>query len=396
MRLLQVIRSLHPAQGGTVESLKQLSVAVEAMGHAVEVLSLDDPAADWLRDFPVVLHALGPARGGYGHTPRLVPWLKTHAGDYDAVLVNGLWQYHSYGVYRALAGTATPYFVYPHGMLDPWFKRQYPLKHMKKWLYWPWGEYRVLRDAHAVLFTGREEAIKARQSFWLSRWREAVVSLGISPPPGDPTCQREAFFERYPALRDKPLLLFLGRIHEKKGCDLVIDGFAARAARAGKLHLVMAGPDASGWRQTLEKRARDLGVAERITWTGMLTGDLKWGALHAADAFILPSHQENFGVVVAEALACGCPVLISDRIDIWREVESERAGLVAEDSMDGVCRLLDGWLGLNEGEKRAMRAAARACFAKRFEIRQAAQSLLDALYAHGVKSEYRLMRQTGT
>lgn len=396
MRLLQVINSVHPAQGGTIESLKQLSLALEDRGHAVEVLSLDDPDADWLHGFPLALHALGPARGGYAYTPRVVPWLQARAGDYDAVLVNGLWQYQSYAVHRALAGGATPYFVYPHGMLDPWFKHRYPLKHMKKWLYWPWGEYRVLRDAHAVLFTGREEAVKARRSFWLSRWQEEVVSLGVSPPPGDPACQRQAFFERHPALRNRPFLLFLGRIHEKKGCDLLIEGFAACAARARNLHLVMVGPDARGWRPILEKRAGELGVSGRISWTGMLTGDLKWGALHAADAFILPSHQENFGVVVAEALACACPVLISNRIDIWREVEGDRAGLVAEDSVDGVCRLIDGWLGLKEEEKKAMRANALSCFAKRFEIGQAAQRLLDVLHAHGIKSEYRLLRQTGT
>ena len=81
---------------------------------------------------------------------------------FDAVIINGLWQYHSFGAWRALRGTATPYYVFPHGMLDPWFKRSFPLKHLKKWLYWPWAEYRVLRDARAVIFTCEAESSSRR------------------------------------------------------------------------------------------------------------------------------------------------------------------------------------------------------------------------------------------
>ena len=102
--------------------------------------------------------------------------------QFDAVIVHGLWQYSSFGVWRALAGTDTPYFVFPHGMLDPWFKRTYPAKHFKKLLYWPWAEYRVLRDAAAVLFTSEEERRLARESFALYRAREVVVNYGTAAP----------------------------------------------------------------------------------------------------------------------------------------------------------------------------------------------------------------------
>src|SRR6202030_4246906 len=96
-----------------------------------------------------------------------------------------------------------PYYVFTHGMLDPWFKKAYPLKHLKKLLYWPWAEYRVLRDAKAVLFTSEEERILARRSFALYRVRERVVAYGTAAPPGNSEQLRTQFLAQHPELRDR-------------------------------------------------------------------------------------------------------------------------------------------------------------------------------------------------
>jgi glycosyltransferase involved in cell wall biosynthesis len=268
-------------------------------------------------------------------------------------------------------------------MLDPWFKRAYPLKHLKKWLYWPWGEYRVLRKAAAVCFTCEEERRLARESFWLYRCRERVVAYGTAAPSGPPELQRRTFFERFPETRGKRLVLFLGRIHPKKACDLLIQAFAHARKLAGvsswPLHLVMAGPDSTGWSAQLKALAASLGLSENITWTGMLTGDIKLGALRSADVFVLPSHQENFGIAVAEALACGVPVLISNKVNIWREVQRDGAGLVEPDDLRGTMRLLKGWYSLKSDEQMAFRTSALKCFDARFEIHRAAENLLEVL-----------------
>jgi glycosyltransferase involved in cell wall biosynthesis len=380
MKILRSIHTVNPALGGPIESVMQSSSVLARRGHDVEIISLDAPNDQWVRECPVKVHALGPGRGSYGYAPRFTRWIRERHAMYDAVIVQGIWQYSSFGVWRALRGTATPYFVFPHGMLDPWFKRTYPAKHLKKLLYWPWGEYRVLRDAAAVLFTSDQERRLARESFSLYRCNEVVVNYGTAAPEIDLASARADFFKSFPQLRGKRLLLFLGRLHEKKGCELLLEAFAAVRRSSGgdpSLHLVMAGPSAD--QKYLEHLKRLVAENSAVTFTGMLTGSSKWGALTAADAFILPSHQENFGIAVVEALACRTPILISKEVNIWREIDADQAGYAEDDDLAGTTRLIERWLATPPELRAAMRENAKKCFTRHFEINRATDSLLEAL-----------------
>ena len=374
-----MIGTLDPAYGGPVEVSRHINNTLCRLGHGVEVVTLDGMDAPWIAGFPGVVYTLGPSMGKYRYNRRLIPWLKAHSRNYDAVLVDGIWQFQSFGTWLGTRRNSPPYFVFIHGALDPWFNRAYPLKHIKKWLYWPWAEYRVLRDAQAVLFACDAERILARKSFWLYQINEAIIDFGIPDPGGNPHGQHEEFFRSYPSTRNKRLLLFLSRIHPKKGCDLLIEAFAKVAGRDPALHLVMAGPDQEGWQQKLVDLSKARGVENRITWTGMLTGDKKWGAFHAAEVFVLPSHSENFGIVVAEALACRLPVLITEKVNIWREIVQDGAGFAEPDTLDGTVALLERWLGLSADESHQMRSRARTCFEDRFEIQHAAQKLVSVI-----------------
>jgi glycosyltransferase involved in cell wall biosynthesis len=374
MKLLHVIASIRAAGGGPTEAVRSLSAVHLRDGHSAEVLSLDDPADAEIRSFPLPVHALGPARSHYGFTRGCVPWLRQNRRRYDAVIVHGLWQYHSFATWRALHATDTPYYVFPHGMLDPWFKRTYPWKHLKKWLYWPWADYRVLRDARAVLFTCEQEKLLAPRSFTLYRARAIITGLGTTTPP--PGTDASLFLDRYPELRGKRLLLFMGRLHPKKGCDLLLEAYAATLAKDSAWRLVYAGPDALNTQQALTARAARLGIADCVVWTGMLRDSMKWSALAAAEVFALPSHQENFGIAVAESLACNVPVLISQEVNIWREIEAAHAGLVAPDTVEGTTSLLRQWQELPEAERSIMRGNAQQCFREHFNIEQSANRLL--------------------
>jgi len=394
VKILHIIHSVNPAVGGPIEGIKQLSRAKASLGWKIEVACLDNPDAPWLKDFPLKVHAMGPSYLSYGYSPRFVPWLREHCREYSFVVVNGIWQYGSFAAWRVLRDANVPYFVFTHGMLDPWFKKNYPLKHLKKWLYWPWAEYRVLRDATAVLFTCIEEKILARRSFWLYRCNEAVVNYGTAGWRGDADAQRQCFLDKFPELKGKRLFLFLGRIHEKKGGDLLIEAFHRIVSEQPEkeVQLVMAGPADNAFGRNIQKMAQNLGIEHRVTWTGMLSGDEKWGAFQASEVFVLPSHQENFGISVAEALSASLPVLISNKVNIWREIEQENAGLVANDDLAGTYHLLKRWLDLDAGERAEKRDAAHACFVKNFEITSAAQSLIkvysDSLANKGLKVDW--------
>jgi glycosyltransferase involved in cell wall biosynthesis len=389
VKILQMVQTLDPSTGGVAQAVVSLSRALVRLGHDVEIVALDESNTPWLpqlvaavadrgpapatTDLPV--HALGYGLTSYRYSKNLLPWLRQYGGNYDRVIVHGIWQYLSFAARRRYAGTNTPYYVFPHGMLDPWFKRTFPLKHLKKWLYWPWADYRVLRDARAVIFTSEEERREARKSFWLYRARETISPLGVAAPASRNAASENVFLARFPELRNTPFLLFLGRLHPKKGCDLLIDAFA-RIANTD-LALVLAGPDQIGWEKELRARAASLG--HRIVFPGMLEGEIKRDAFAAAGAFILPSHQENFGISVAEALSFGLPVLISNRVNIWREIDSDRAGYVENDDLPGTIRLIERWQKTNATERIAMRENARHCFQSRFEIAKAAASLVRVL-----------------
>ena len=262
-------------------------------------------------------------------------------------------------------------------MLDPWFKEMFPLKHLKKWLYWPWAEYRVLRDAAAVIFTSEEERLQARKSFWLYRCREKVSPLGVEAPTFSPNTKAE-FLSRYPQLENARNFLFLGRLHPKKGCDILLDSFA-RLRSNESISLILAGPDQIGWESELRRQVARLNFTNSVVFTGMLQGAMKQGALASADAFVLPSHQENFGISVVEALAAGVPVLISNLVNIWREIDADCAGYVESDDLAGTTRLLQRWIETPPAERETTRQNAVRCFQQRFEINRAVDSLLQIL-----------------
>ncbi|HEY4379388.1 MAG TPA: glycosyltransferase [Acidobacteriaceae bacterium] len=377
MRILHFIASVDSATGGPVEGLKQRCAIYKTGGHEVEIASLDSPEFVLTSNFPAKVVGLGPGRGVYGYSPHAVRWLKANVNRFDVVFVNGVWNYNTLAAHRALAGTDIPWAIFTHGMLDPYFKKQYPLKHLKKVLYWHTMLGKAFRDATAVLFTCEEEKILARQSFARYKVREAVVPYGTFGPNCDTALASEEFLARCPELRGKRLAICLGRIHPKKGTDILIESFAGTLASDPAWHLVIAGPDKTGWRKDLEALATRLGVANRITWTGSLAGTLKWGAFSASEVFVLPSHQENFGIVVAEAMACGLPVIVSNKVNIWREIANYNAGLVGEDTIEGTKSLLLQWSALSPEEIAAFRSRSKKCFEEMFDFNRTSQLVLD-------------------
>jgi len=371
MRILHIVGSINPAAGGPTEAIRMI-IRYRPPGYEAEVVTLDSPDAPFLQEFPFAVYALGNKRKSW-YSPRLIPWLIKNRDRFDGVIVHGLWEFTGLAALLAVAGHK-PYLVFTHGMLDPYFKRRYPLKHVKKWIYWILAQYWILRASSRVMFTTELERDLATESFWLWNWNPMVVSYGADPQMPDIDSLVPAFYDRCPELNvedaDRSYLLFLSRIHPKKGCDLLLQAFATVAPAHPKLHLIMAGPDATGMRNDLQSIVDDAGLADRVHWPGMLKGDAKWGAFAVSDAFVLPSHQENFGIAVAEALACGRPVLISDQVNIAPEIEADGCGIVDHDTLEGTTHLLERWLALTPQERQAMQEQTKITFARRYDMRR--------------------------
>jgi glycosyltransferase involved in cell wall biosynthesis len=389
MKLLRVIASVDPATGGPVSGLRAVTPELTHLGHETEFLTVDAPTDGFLQSWVGRVHAMGPVHNRYAYSPRVRPWLEKNLGRYDAVVVHGLWQ----DLGRIIRSTCQqcegpPYFVFPHGMLDPSLRKTYPFRHVKKWLYWQCIERRVLRDARAVFFTCEEERRVAQTSFPRYKCAEEVVTYGAAVPNPGGVGFAPAWRTRCPAAAGRRFWLFLGRVHSKKGVDLLMRAYAkvrqttAEAARPSFPDLVIAGPclDAN-YLESLKKIAEVEAVTPFVHWAGMLTGDAKWGAFQCAEAFVLPSHQENFGIAVVEALACGKPVLISDRVNIWRELADDGAAFVEQDDAPGVERLLQRWQALSPNDRQTMAVAAEQSFKKRFEITHAAETFATQLAA---------------
>lgn len=391
MKILHVIGSVDRRGGGTTDHVYSTARVWSRLGHQCEILCLDSPGAAAVleSDFPTValgnsgcLHdffvrALPITR--YGYTSKLTKWLRANAKNYDAIVLNGLWNYTSVGCWRVLRGSRIPYYICPHGMLDPWLKRAAPFHHWVKVLFWHLLESKVARDASGFFFACEEERRLAQYFLRGSTCPEYVIPYGAQDIQGNREKQKAAFVAKFPKLRDRKLILFLSRIHPKKGLDLLLQAFASLADKFADFDLVIAGPDQVGLAPSLKKRAAELGIDKRIHWTGMLVGDEKWGAFRSSSLFVLPSHQENFGIAVAEAMALAVPVLITNKVNIWQEVEASGAGYVTEDRPEDISKGLHYLCSLSETQLAAMGKKGRECFVERFSLEKNAAEFLEKM-----------------
>ncbi|WP_410054440.1 glycosyltransferase [Hymenobacter sp. BT188] len=408
---------MDPAHGGPSQGIRNSIPELRKLFVNTEVVCLDDPSAPFVGNDNFIVHALGPGKGPWHYSPTLVPWLLANLGRFDIVIVHGLWLYHSYAVPKALnihktrlrlnsEKEAPKLFIMPHGMLDPYFQKASSrrLKALRNWVYWKLIERKTINESDGVLFTCQEELQLARLSFWPYKpKREINISYGIAQPPPFVPALTNAFLERCPEVKSRPYILFLSRINEKKGVDLLITAYGEALTRRLEKRewldnkenrnpeqhlclfselpaLVIAGPGLeSPYGHAMRQLAATIPVPT-IFFPGMLTGDAKWGAFYGCEAFILPSHQENFGIAVVEALACSKPVLISNQVNIWREIEAAGAGLVADDTLEGTRSLLENWCELTESEKGVMEKRCLLTYRNHFAVEQAAVKMREALH----------------
>jgi glycosyltransferase involved in cell wall biosynthesis len=241
MKILRAISSVNSAGGGPINGLINSSRILQDRGHSVTVLSLDPIDAPWVKEFDFPIVTFAGKFASYLYVSKCAFWLKENVQQYDAVIIHGLWQYHSIATAIACAECNVPYFVFTHGMLDPWFNVGQRMKAFKKNIYWKVRENQVVNNATAVLFTSEEEKILARDVFLPYFPTERVVLYGSAAPQCTEVDAVDTFYDVYPKLKNVRFYLYLSRIHEKKGLDLLLRVIADSSVLDDDSILVIAG-----------------------------------------------------------------------------------------------------------------------------------------------------------
>lgn len=345
MRILQVVATLAPRTGGPSIACPELCRELARQGHQVSIYAsnvdgsghLNVPLDRPILDEGVEIHYFRgwSQPGRYMFSQGLWRALRDTVADFDVVHIYSVYGFSSSAAAYWCRKRNVPYIVHPHGSLDPFLRRRHRLR---KWVHAKLVAERDYRKAAGVLFNSAEEMRLASDWSGLKPFSGAageapkrfVVPVGIDPrwlQEAD-AAAGERFRSKYRALLGRRLIVYFGRINFKKGLDILAQAFAHVAREREDLHLVLAGPDTEGYGRKVCGWLADGGVLEKATFTGLLEGEDRFAALRQAEVFALPSYTENFGQVVAEAMASGVPVVISDQVNIWPEVSKAGAGLV--------------------------------------------------------------------
>ncbi|MCW5745257.1 MAG: glycosyltransferase [Alphaproteobacteria bacterium] len=334
--------------GGPAQACQEMARAVAARGHDVAICTTNW-AGDGVEAVPtnvplrqdgvtVTYFPVGFPRS-WKPSLAMAPALRRDLPAFDVVHLHSLYMFHDWLGGHLCRRFGVPYIVRPHGMLDPYIRaRHRGRKRVTELLF----QNRVLRHAAAIHYTSDVEREISEPFAQGAPGR--VVPLGVDLAGFDALPPAARFHERFPETRGRRIVLFLSRLHFKKGLDLLIPAFARLAASDPSLHLVIAGPD-DGMLDQCRAWARRDGVPERVSFTGMLRGEDKLAAFAAASVFALPSYSENFGIAVVEAMAAGLPVVISDQVNIWREVEAGGGARVVGCDTDQLAQALATVLG---------------------------------------------------
>lgn len=365
MRLLHLIPYMHPSAGGPPVVVDQWCAELRRRGVEVEVLttdayaSADDHAwqAEYSSRYPLtVVKCVGPR--GFGFSSQLRASLAARLSHVDLVHVHNVWSYANQLAASLCWKRRIPFVVSTHGMLDP---HSMGRKVWKKRLYGKLVEFPQLRKAAGLIFTHAEEDRLARETCGPLP-TGFVVPLGTSDPPTESRSELASLFLRqFPSTARGPRIVFLSRLHEKKGLDLLLPAFRRVLQIHANGQLLLIGPGDADYIQQLRSRANSLGISEQTHFIGSLHGEQKWAALAAADVYVLPSYQENFAIALVEALRVGTPVVCSQRVNIWSDLADAGAATICDLTVESVA---DSILRLLNGPNRAAEQGARgACFA---------------------------------
>jgi glycosyltransferase involved in cell wall biosynthesis len=318
--------------GGTSKAVKELVESVSGFGTKVDLITTNANQSDkltvplnrWLESENYRIKYFSCwNRNDFIISLSLIQWLIHHIKDYDVVHTNTIFAPIVSFVHWLCQQHKVPYVMTPHGMLEPW---ALSYKAWKKKLYFNLVEKSSLQKAHFIQVIANSEAghVKA-----LGLQNPVVIPNGVHKKEFISLPEPDIFYQQFPSTYNKTLILFLGRIDPKKGLDLLAPAFAKVRKRFPQTHLVVAGPDSTGYLLKVKTAFKQVGCLDAVTFTGMLTGSLKYAALAAASVYVAPSYSEGFSMSVLEGMASGLPCVITTGCN-FPEAAMAKAALVVD------------------------------------------------------------------
>lgn len=309
---------------------------------------------------------------GWQFSLELTHALKRNLNSVDIVYLPAVWNYPTTVAAYYCRKYKKPYIIAPKGVLYPYTKCK---NAWKKWPYYKLFAERDIKNATAIHYTSEDEANRCHSLFLGLKNQAIIIPNGIELSDFNISPTRDSLWKRYPILKDKKIILFLGRINWIKGLDILVKAYSRLAKERSDVHLLIVGSDEERYGEKVKSWLKNESISARVTFTGMLTSREKLEAFTGSDVFALPSYSENFGMAAVEAMACNVPVIISNKVGIYKEVESTKAGLIIatnpNELYDALVKLLD-----NKRESLEMGKRGRKLVEEHFAIEKVADRMI--------------------
>ena len=406
MRIIQIIPSISLVYGGPSQMVLELSAALASQGIDVTIITtdsngdigqspLDVPLNQPIKQngYQIIYFRCSPFRR-YKFSLSLLQWLNENIEQFDLAHIHALFSPVTTFAATIARYHKLPYIIRPCGMLDP---ADLQKKKFLKQIYAALLERPNLAGAAAIHFTSKQEA-KISERFGLESTGKMPVpqdfvpqdSTGKMPVPQDflsqdlviPLGVTADFSPEILRNSEIPIILFMSRIEPKKGLDLLIPALESVLADGIIFHFILAGsnPQNADYETKIKQQIQNSSLGKFTTITGFVSGDAKVALWRKADLFVLPSYYENFGIAVAEAMAAGVPVAISDRVHISDDIQQAEAGWVAPLEVGAIASTIkSALLAPQERQRRGLNAQAYA--KKHYNWEAIAQQTIEA-YQH--------------
>ena len=365
IKILRIIHTLDPASGGPQNAILDNTISLQKLGIKVDILTGDNKKINLPKLKKIKVFNKGTGWfGDYGFNIKLFLWLLKNKDNYDYFIVHGLWSFYTLASRILLH---KKYFVFVHGQLDPYFAFD-GIKKIKKIIYWILIERQNLLSSKSLLLTSTIEKQLLDKTFVNTNGiTKTIVKYGILNEKINKKKVTDIFYENFPYLKKKNFLLFLGRFHDKKGCDILIKSLNKLATQNIRLNILLAGPD-NEYKDELKNLSKKYKLEKNLFWSDAIFGDIKSGAILASKGMVLASHGENFGVSLVESLSLNRPVITTNKVNIYKQILKYKAGLISNNNVNDFSKILKQFYLLNKKQILKMSNNSYRCFDENFNL----------------------------